>query len=123
MTPQNRLHWLVTLLTGTIGLTVYAASDDLALSLLLALALGWTALVATVLLLARRQAGYLLAAATATALVAFESIDWGIVGFRWLHAFYLVIAVIVLVGAVGLESRARAGHVHHPAQDSAHAWR
>jgi hypothetical protein len=123
MTPQNRLHWLVTFLTGAIGLTVYAASDDLALSLLLALAVGWSALVATVLLLARREAGYLLAAATATTLVAFESIDWSIVGFRWLHAFYLVIAVIVVVGAVGLEIRARAGRVHYPTQDSAHASR
>jgi hypothetical protein len=124
MTTRNRVHWAVTLLAGTVGLTVYAASDDLLVSLLLALALGWSALVATVLLLARRNAGYLVAAATAAGLLAFEVIDWTILGFRWLHAFYAVIAVLILVGVVGLEIGTHPEHLHRRSpQPSAHARR
>jgi hypothetical protein len=124
MTTRNRIHWAVTLLTGMVGLTVYAASDDLLVSLLLALALGWSALVATLLLLARMQAGYLVAGAAAAGLLAFEIIDWSILGFRWLHAFYAVIAVLILVGVVGLEIGPYPEHLHRRApQPSAHARR
>jgi hypothetical protein len=115
MTTRNRVHWAVTLLTGMIGLTVYAASDDLLVSLLLALALGCSALVATLLLLAGRQAGYLVAGAAAAGLLAFEIIDWSILGFRWLHAFYAVIAVLILVGVVGLEIGPYPEHLHRRA--------
>jgi hypothetical protein len=124
MTTRNRVHWAVTLLTGMVGLTVYAASDDLLVSLLLAIALGWSALVATLLLLARRQAGYLVAGAAAAGLLAFEIIDWSILGFRWLHAFYAIIAVLILVGVVGLEIGSYPEHLHRRApQPSAHARR
>ena len=124
MTTRSRVHWAVTLLTGMVGLTVYAASDDLLVSLLLALALGWSALLATLLLLARSKAGYLVAAAAAAGLLAFELIDWNILGFRWLHAFYAVIAVLILVGVVGLEIGPYPEHLHRRApQPSAHARR
>jgi peptidoglycan/LPS O-acetylase OafA/YrhL len=124
MTARSRVHWAVTLLTGMVGLTVYAASDDLLVSLLLALALGWSALVATLLLLARRRAGYLVAGAAAAGLLAFELIDWNILGFRWLHAFYAVIAVLILVGVVCLEIGPYPEHLHRrPPQRPAHARR
>jgi hypothetical protein len=101
-TRHNRLHWLLTVLVGIVALTVYAASDDLALSLLLAVAIGWSALAATLLLLVQRREGYAVAAISAAGLLAYELIDVRAMGFGWLQGFFVTLAVAVLVLWVGL---------------------
>jgi hypothetical protein len=69
-------------------------------------------IAATLLLLVRRQAGYLVAGAVAAGLLAFEVVDGSIFGFRWLDTFYMVIAVIILLVVFGLEFGSHAAHLH-----------
>jgi hypothetical protein len=96
--------------TAIVGFTVYAATEDLALSLLLSVVLGLSALAASLLLLLNLRAGYLVGATSALGLAAFESIDIAAIGFRWVHVFYLTLGALVLLTCIGAETLAAKGH-------------
>ena len=119
------VRWTVTAFTAVIGLTVYAASEDLTLSFLLAVALGCSALAGSAMLMVGLRAGYPVAAAASLGLVLFESINIGAFGLRWLHVFYLTIGIVVLLGCAGaavlaVARRVRAAETSNAPRVTAH---
>lgn len=109
----------VSLITGWIdpGVSQLAGSpfaDYTVPGLLLLLVVGGLAVLATGLLLLRSdsETANLATAVAGAAMVAYECVEWTVIGFFWLQAMFIAIGLLLIAGALAMELGVRDLRLH-----------
>lgn len=73
-------------------------------AMLLIVSVGGTAMLAACLVHLRRLLAAPLSAVAGGAIIIFEAVEWSVIGFAWLQAFYIGVGVVTLTVAAWAQS-------------------
>lgn len=108
----DRLRWALIPLAVAMGLTAYVATDDVAVSFALTVALGLPALGAAWMLLRGMRGASALAGASAVAVIVVQFVDLNTVTFGWVRLSYVAVGALTLAFAAAEVIASRWGALH-----------